>query len=627
MDVDETRAIGTEPEREAEAGAGNETMLSEAPPVTQPEAPTEASMPQPEVQPQQPETQPEQPEIQPEQAETVNSTNQPPVSAVLEPVTDAAPVTDATAPVTDATAPVSDYSQAETSIHPVSESSAPPATETSHPVSDSSAPLAAETSSTPAVSTKDTTVLVSADSAQPADTPTDTPRATPKPEATPPAESKHSYGTRSKDRSKEEEARQRSLAKQKAANVVVKPRLKPVAYAASDAPTAHDGRTPASAVADTQFYVTDDSVPLNKRGFKYKPCAPQPQFPANLYATTDTAPYGVHLSVFDRAQALEVDETLTKATTAQGWRSVRTNVGIREGRFYFEFVVVSAHEGGGHARVGIARKEANLEAPVGFDGYSYGLRDVNGELMTLSRPQGTYLDGGFTTGDVIGVLVDLPPLAEHRRAVAEFIASKAGPLPKKAPAKKGKKPTGPDTAAFVAHGNIARDQVPINYKHGLYFEQYEYTPTKAMEHLLNPVSMVGERAVVENETNNRLSENLPRIPRSRVRFFKNGVESAQRLEELYSFLPTEVSTANVGYNTAQAQNPDYRQTDDGSLGYYPMVSCFQGAVVELNAGPEFRYPVGDEARPLCERFDESVVESWYWDLVDEVEAEYLDSFE
>lgn len=199
--------------------------------------------------------------------------------------------------------------------------------------------------------------------------------------------------------------------------------------------------------------------------------------------------------------------------------------------------------------------------------------------------------------------------------------------------KKRKKTQKPDieNSAFNQNGNISRDQIPIKYKNALYYEQYEYTGTKTMEHLLNPVTIFGEKAVLENvEQESKNAENLPRIPGSRIRIFKNGVEQGCLVENLYSFLPTDVESAEHGmaYNTQQQQNPSYRNTDDGSLGYYPMLSVFQGGIVGINAGPEFAYPVAEaDVRPLCKRYDEHVVEEWYWDLVDEIEAQYLDSFD
>lgn len=100
-------------------------------------------------------------------------------------------------------------------------------------------------------------------------------------------------------------------------------------------------------------------------------------------------------------------------------------------------------------------------------------------------------------------------------------------------------------------------------------------------------------------------------------------------EDIYSFLPLNVDNdaAASDANTKQQQNAAYRNTDDGSLGYYPMMSAFLEGVVSLNAGPDFKFPIPSGSRPLCERYEEKIAEDWYFDVLDEVEAAYLDSFD
>ena len=120
-----------------------------------------------------------------------------------------------------------------------------------------------------------------------------------------------------------------------------------------------------------------------------------------MYSTTDVPPYHVCASLFDRSSGILFSNDLKSITTAQGWRSSRTNVCIREGSYYFEFKILNSNEKS-HVRIGVGRKEASLEAPVGFDGYSYGLRDVDGQFMTISRRQKLCIENGFKTGDVIG---------------------------------------------------------------------------------------------------------------------------------------------------------------------------------------------------------------------------------
>lgn len=447
--------------------------------------------------------------------------------------------------------------------------------------------------------------------------------------------STHAYSTRSKERFKEEELERKLLQKQREHNVIIHPRLKPVPFKGLDIyVSGHPTPNEVVTINNVTFYQSED-YPFNKRGFKYKACRPNPDFPSNLYATTDMAPDNVCVSLFDRSNGILYSRDLNAIAAQEGWRSARTNIGIREGKYYFEFKIVNANDKS-HVRIGISRREASLEAPVGFDGYGYGIRDVNGEFMTISRRQDFVVEGGFCTGDVIGFLVELPSLTEQRAALSKFVKERLeaiGDIEDKEKVKKKRKVTKKeslqDNEKFTAHGNILRDQIPIRYKNSLYYEQYEYTTTKTMDHLLNPITVFGEKAILESDDK---TKNIPIIPNSRIRIFKNGVEQPKSITDLYSFLPTNVAESgdlSLGPNLKQLQNPNYRNTDDGSLGYYPMLSAFQGGAVSINPGPEFQYapPAETDFKPLSDRFDEEVVHEWYWDLLDEVEAQYLDSFE
>lgn len=445
-----------------------------------------------------------------------------------------------------------------------------------------------------------------------------------------PGDSTHNYSTRSKV------IPTPSQLKQLAANVVIHPRLKPLPF--KDFSNSQLSSTPVARINGEQFYLSEEH-PLNKRGFKYKPCRPNRTFKSNLYSTTESAPFKARPSYFDRATGIIFDENIDKVSTLGGWRSVRCNTGIREGSYYFEFNIIKANDGSkAHARIGIARREASIDAPVGFDGYGYGLRDVHGEFMTLSRPKGSYIEGGFTTGDTIGLLVELPTIGAHRDSITSFCEEYK---PSKIVKKRKKVQPVVDNTPFNTHANIIRDQIPIKYKNSLYYEQYEYTNNKIMDHLFNPVALFGERAVLQEDL---VFDKIPKIPGSSVTLFKNGVEQPEKITDLYSFLPTTIENEDIHlyYNTTQQQNPSYRCSDDGSLGYYPVISVFQGGVVSLNPGPDFKFPCPKrgsqpsadetsertkEVQSLSSRYQEGIVEEWYWDLVDEIEAEYLDGFD
>jgi len=215
---------------------------------------------------------------------------------------------------------------------------------------------------------------------------------------------------------------------------------------------------------------------------------------------------------------------------------------------------------------------------VGFDGYSYGLRDVTGQKVHLSRPR-SFMEP-FGTGDVIGMHISLPKSVKSEN----------------------------DSSTTEKKG-VFRDRIPIRFKGQLYFEQPDYAPSKEMDELMNPVlppqSQNNPSIPVQRPT-------FPVIKGSFINVYKNGVFTGTAFEELLDFLPPASQLAG-------------RDLDDGMLGYYPAVSVFRYGIVRLNFGPEWLCPPkdleGKDVRPLCERYEEMLKEDREWDLIDEMEWE------
>lgn len=374
-------------------------------------------------------------------------------------------------------------------------------------------------------------------------------------------------------------------------------RLKPAPYTLADLESANTKqqlvfalKTDLCGASNVEFYSTPE-VPQNKRGFKYACCRPNPLFESTKYSTSDVRPYSACWSLFDRSNEALVNESRSVVTVrpTHGWRSTRANVGMSHGRWYVEFRIVHK-EAGSHVRVGLARREASLEAPVGFDGYAYGVRDIGCEGVHLSKRTGLGYEGDLKPGDVVGLLLDLPPL-EEQRALA-----------------KGDHNLG-----------CVRDMIPIKYKNELFFEQFEYTSSNEMNHVLNPVTVFGEQAVPDTEKFRPLE-----LPSSELRVFVNGVPLDGKWNNLLAFLPP---------SSEQREQQNVHKTkptpDDGDLGYYPMASCYQGGAVELNTTTvPWIQPQGvSHYRPYGTRYTERVVEEYVWDLVDETVNSWLDAKE
>lgn len=321
---------------------------------------------------------------------------------------------------------------------------------------------------------------------------------------------------------------------------------------------------------DPNFHIIED-IPFNtRRGFQYSPCRPNPDLPLLKFSTSDLPPFNASLSYFDRSSGTFISGDYNSVTTDKGWLSARTNIPIQEGKVYFEFNIVNSNEQS-HVRIGVGRREASIEAPIGFDAYGYGLRDKTGQKLHLSRPV-KFMKEGFKSGDVIGFLVELPK--------TEF-------------------------------QDIVRDQIAIRYKNRLYFERFDYTPTEKMEHLLNPVTVFGEKAIPD------LNPFKPDfLPNSSIKIYKNGEFIGTAFEDLYAFLPPY----------SEQKNNINKLNNNGTLGYYPTVSVFKGGIAEINPGPNFKCKPNDlepDVKEFHELYNEKIADDVVWDIIDEIEAEAI----
>ncbi|TYJ55711.1 hypothetical protein B9479_003618 [Cryptococcus floricola] len=395
-----------------------------------------------------------------------------------------------------------------------------------------------------------------------------------------------------------------------------------------------------SALGEECFLWTD--VP-NVKNFRYIPCAlsatPSPHPSVPFYRTIPYPPPVplVHLSLLDRSNYLRISPSLLTVCNERGFRSCRANVSVREGAWYYE-VKIEIGDGdrgagrglGGdsvvgnpHVRLGWGRRESNLDTPVGCDAYSYGIRDATGEKVHLSRPK-TYARKGFRSGDVVGCLIKLPPR----------------------PSLEGKPTYHP------AH--VKRQRRAFNYKSQAYFESAEYAPCREMEALVDRDGKLAAAAANGNGESNGdvanhkktagaatkhtkkskkpsekqapspeepASRKLERLSESSISFFINGEPFGAAFEDIFDFTPLPPLRAP---GTGKKQYGDDVMHDDGTLGYYPMVSCFGRAKVKANFGPDFAHPLpvlpdGTPVKAMSDRWPDFRKEEAAQDDVDEVE--------
>ncbi|KAG9301316.1 hypothetical protein G9A89_004068 [Geosiphon pyriformis] len=350
-----------------------------------------------------------------------------------------------------------------------------------------------------------------------------------------------------------------------------------------------------------------------RNGFRYLPCQEDKLFPYLQYRNSELKPYGVRLSKEDASLSVYISADQLTATTDKGFRMARANCSVREGKWFYEVFIDRGGEGqidgkdGAHVRVGWARREGSRNTPVGFDGYSYGIRDLTGEKVHQSRPK--KFGEPFKTGDVIGLYISLPP---------------------------------PENG-FPGYQvkSARRHRTAIKLKTSTVFEYKDYKPTKQMDDLLiPPLKKKGSFAYskADDKTPTQSQPSIPTIPGSKIIVYKNAVCQGVAFEDLYSFLPCP----------DESTRKDDLTDDDGTLGYFPAISMFGGGTCTVNFGPHFRFPppADPEAdlpnnpptpsslpstpaastshgnlrtwRPMSERYREFIAEDVVNDLVDDI---------
>lgn len=385
---------------------------------------------------------------------------------------------------------------------------------------------------------------------------------------------------------------------------------------------------------EVEFQEPSDHV-YNKKNFRYTHAIADPAFPSSqCYRQSEAEPFTARFNFEDTSAHMYLDKTGCHITTDKGYRMGKANVCAREGRWYYECKITQGIQKAkpgemgepphGHVRMGWARREATLEAPVGFDCYSYGLRDQAGQKMFMSRPKDFFPPGeNIEEGDVIGLEINLPSESLHRKVV-EGHYNPAVDLED-------------DDTKPIEAADVIRDRVPIRFKSHLYFEQIDYEPIKELEDLNHPSavsSSAGSSGSTQAPSPTHPNPAFRTLPFSNIKIYKNGHFVGTAFTDLLAFLPPASSPdekAQVGARVG---------LDDGMLGYFPAVSVFRGGAAELNFGPDFWFPpaafednedevdmIGSDQlpaaksskpKPMSERYDEQIAEDIVRDLVDEV---------
>ncbi|EDV22602.1 uncharacterized protein TRIADDRAFT_58997 [Trichoplax adhaerens] len=160
--------------------------------------------------------------------------------------------------------------------------------------------------------------------------------------------------------------------------------------------------------------------PFNKDGYRYILAEKDPlakvddvdpdvwlgkkPLPARIYRAV-SAP-AVYVSLNDRAQLLKVSDDRLTVTGYKGYAVARATHGVTEGAWYFEVTVDDLRNGEAAVRLGWSQLFGNLQAPLGYDKFSYSWRNRKGTRFHQSR--GKSFSDSFSEGDVLGFYIYLP---------------------------------------------------------------------------------------------------------------------------------------------------------------------------------------------------------------------------
>ena len=131
---------------------------------------------------------------------------------------------------------------------------------------------------------------------------------------------------------------------------------------------------------------------------------------------------------FDNSSStkLNIRRRLVVKGAIRGYRMSRATHGVSNGCYYYEAIIGGKkrplHESSneeasdlatkrqkiGHIRIGWSTRSGDLQAPVGYDAFSYAIRDTGGSRIHKSWREDKWGGKDFGPGDVVGFAICLP---------------------------------------------------------------------------------------------------------------------------------------------------------------------------------------------------------------------------
>ncbi|KAJ8400095.1 hypothetical protein AAFF_G00401340 [Aldrovandia affinis] len=200
----------------------------------------------------------------------------------------------------------------------------------------------------------------------------------------------------------------------------------------------------------------------------------------------------------------------------KGYSMVRASHGVRKGSWYFE-VSIDEMPPDTSARLGWSQPLGNLQAPLGYDKFSYSWRSKNGTRFHQSV--GKQYSDSYGQGDTLGFFIQLPDKTETAKAL-------------------------PDTY---------KDKALIKFKSYLYFEEKDHM--------------------------DKVEKSLKAVKPSRIIFYKNGVSQGVAYENVFEgmYFPAislyRCCTVSVNFG------PHFKHPPK-DIKYQPISDMGCGAVIE-----------------------------------------------
>ncbi|KAJ8261109.1 hypothetical protein COCON_G00168320 [Conger conger] len=270
--------------------------------------------------------------------------------------------------------------------------------------------------------------------------------------------------------------------------------------------------------------------PFNKDGYRYilaepDPHAPDPEkveldswvgkpIPGDLYRAS--LHEQVLLTLHDRAPTLKVWDDRLTVTGDKGYSMVRGSHGVRKGSWYYE-VFVDEMPPDTAARLGWSQSLGNLQAPLGYDKFSYSWRSKMGTRFHQSV--GQHYSDGYGHGDTLGFYIHLPAETETGKAL-------------------------PDTY---------KDKALIKFKSYLYFE--------------------------EKDNADKAEKSLKAVNSSKIIFYKNGVSQGVAYKNLFEGLYFPAISLYRCCTVSVNFGPHFKYPPE-DIEYQPMSNMSSVAVVE-----------------------------------------------